>query len=307
MGGRRHHLRAQHDRHPRPRRLHLRGQPVARRLRGRDPAGGCRAGHRGADAGEPLPRARERSADHPGAQQDRPAGGRSREVREGARQPDRRQARGRAAGQRQDRHRRRRAARTGRSADPRPEGRPDGAVAGDDLRLGVRLLPRSHHVRPHDRRHAEPARAHPDDVDARRPRAARDRRLLTRADPDEGARRRRGRLPDHRREGRAPVEGGRHRHQRRQALEAGAARLHRPEADGLLGAVPDRRQRLPGAARGARQAQAVGRLAQLRARDLRRPRASDSAAGSSASCTSRSSPSASSASSASTSSRPRRR
>ena len=79
-------------------------------------------------------------------------------------------------------------------------------------------------------------------------------------------------LPHHRREGRAPVQGRRHGDERREALEAGAARLHRPQAHGLLGPLPDRRQRLPGAARGARQAQALGRLAQLRARDLRRPR-----------------------------------
>ena len=52
----------QHDRHPRARRLHLRGVPLARRLRGRGPAGRRRAGHRGADAGQPLPRAGERPA-----------------------------------------------------------------------------------------------------------------------------------------------------------------------------------------------------------------------------------------------------
>ena len=38
--------------------------------------------------------------------------------------------------------------------------------------------------------------------------------------PDQGPRRRRGGLPDHRREGRAPVEGRRHRHQREQAGRA---------------------------------------------------------------------------------------
>jgi GTP-binding protein LepA len=63
----------EHDRHARPRRLHLRGLPLARRLRGRDPARRCRAGHRGADAREPLPGAGERPHDHPGAQQDRSA------------------------------------------------------------------------------------------------------------------------------------------------------------------------------------------------------------------------------------------
>ena len=112
---------------------------------------------------------------------------------------------------------------------------------------------------------AQPARAHPDDVHPRHPRAARDRRVLTGAHPHEGAGRRRGGLPHHGREGRAAVEGRRHRHQRGQALEAGPARLHRPEADGVLRPVPDRRQRLPGAARGARQAEALGRVAQLRA------------------------------------------
>ena len=55
-------LRARHDRHPGPRRLHLRGLPVAGRLRGRGAAGRRRAGHRGADAGQPLPGARERPA-----------------------------------------------------------------------------------------------------------------------------------------------------------------------------------------------------------------------------------------------------
>ena len=116
------------------------------------------------------------------------------------------------------------------------------------------------------------ARAHPDDVDPRHPRDPRDRRQLARADPQQGSRRRRGRLPDHRREGRAPVEGRRHRHDRGEARDPGAARLHRAAADGLLGPVPDRRQRLPRPARGARQAEAVGCRARLRARDLRRAR-----------------------------------
>ena len=48
------------------------------------------------------------------------------------------------------------------------------------------------------------------------------------------ARRRRGRLPDHRREGRPPVPGRRHRHHQRPAGDRGARRLQGPEADGLL-------------------------------------------------------------------------
>ena len=55
--------------------------------------------------------------------------------------------------------------------------------------------------------HLEPARADPDDLDRRDPRAARDRRHQPGARPEQGSRRRRGRLSDHRREGRPPVPG----------------------------------------------------------------------------------------------------
>ena len=55
--------------------------------------------------------------------------------------------------------------------------------------------------------------------------------------PDRGPGRRRGRLPDHRREGRPAVPRRRHRHRRGQAGEGVARRLPRPEADGLLRAV----------------------------------------------------------------------
>ena len=58
---------------PGPRRLHVRGVAVARRVRGRDPRRRRVAGDPGADALEPLPRARRRPRDHPDPQQDRPA------------------------------------------------------------------------------------------------------------------------------------------------------------------------------------------------------------------------------------------
>ena len=113
------HAHPEHDRHPGPRRLHLRGLPLARRLRGHGPAGRRRPGHRGPDPRQPLPGDGERPHDHPGAQQDRPAGRAAGEVRRGAGEPDRLRPRRRAAGLRQDRRRRGRAARPGRQGRAR--------------------------------------------------------------------------------------------------------------------------------------------------------------------------------------------
>ena len=104
---------------PGSRRLHLRGVPVAGGLRGRRPAGRRRAGHRGADAGQPLPRARRRPARHPGAEQDRPAQRQPGEVRRGARRHHRLRPVGGAARQRQDRRGRRDRAQRDRQARPR--------------------------------------------------------------------------------------------------------------------------------------------------------------------------------------------
>ena len=120
----RHDVRPQHDRHPGPRRLHLRGLPLARGVRGRGAARRRRPGHRGADAGQPLPRARRGPARHPGAQQDRPARRRAGEVRRRARRHHRlRPLRG-AAGLGQDRRGRGRAARRDRAPDPAAGRRP---------------------------------------------------------------------------------------------------------------------------------------------------------------------------------------
>jgi len=66
-GPRRARVRPQPDRHPRARGLLLRGVAVAGRLRGRGAAGGRRPGHRGPDAGQPVPGAGGRPAPHPGA------------------------------------------------------------------------------------------------------------------------------------------------------------------------------------------------------------------------------------------------
>ena len=64
---------AQPRRHARPRRLHLRGQSRARRVRGRSSCRGRDAGRPGADACQRDLGAGRRPTHHPGHQQDRPA------------------------------------------------------------------------------------------------------------------------------------------------------------------------------------------------------------------------------------------
>ena len=155
---------------------------------------------------------------------------------------------------------------------PAPGGRRRRAAARADLRLRLRHLPRRGHLRPRGRRQAHPPRPHQDDVDRRRARDARGRRDQPRAGQGRRPRRRRGRLPDHRREGRTPVARRRHRHQPAPRGHRGARRLQAPEPDGLLRPLPDRRRRLPDAARRAGAAAAQRRRADLRAGDLRRAR-----------------------------------
>ena len=138
-----------------------------------------------------------------------------------------------------------RAAQRDRQADARARRRRRRPAAGADLRLGLRHLPRRGHLRPGHRRQAEPPRPHQDDVQRRRARDARGGRDQPRARQGQGPRRRRGRLPDHRREGRPPVAGRRHRHQPAPRRDRGARRLQAPQPDGLLRALPDRRRRLP--------------------------------------------------------------
>ena len=90
--------------------------------------------------------------------------------------------------------------------------------------------------------------------------------------PRRRPRRRRGRLPHLRREGRPPGAGRRHDHQRQQAGRSSPRRLRPPQADGVLRPVPGRRRRVPGAAGRPGQAQAQRRRAGLRAGDEHRPR-----------------------------------
>ena len=269
-GRRARHLRAQHDRHAGPRGLHLRGVPVAGGLRGRDPARRRGAGHRGPDPGQPLPRARGRPPGDPRAQQDRPAERQPGEVRRGARAHHRLRADRRAEGERQDRRGRRRRAQRDGQADPGPGGRRRRPRPRADLRLGLRHLPRRHHLRPRHRRQAQPPRPDQDDVDRGHPRAARARGDQPRAGPGRRDRGRRGRLPHHRCEGRPPVPGGRHRDHPAPRRRRVAGRLQAPQPDGLRRPLPDRRRRVRRLPRGAGEAPAERRLPHLRAGDLRR-------------------------------------
>ncbi len=180
------------------------------------------------------------------------------------------------------------------------DGRPGRPRPGDDLRLGLRRLPRRHHLRPRHRRPAVDQGPRADDEHAERARDPRGRRRRPGDEADRVALGRRGRLRHPGREERPAGPRRRHPHHGAQPGHRVARRLPRPHADGVLRPVPARRQRLPGAARGAGQAAAQRRRAGLRAGDARRPSASASASASSACCTWRSCASGSSASTAST-------
>ena len=192
------------------------------------------------------------------------------EVRGGDRRRHRLRPGRRAPGLGQDRRGRDRPAERGRGAGAAAGRRPRRPGPGPDLRLGLRHLPRRGHLRPGGGRPPVPAREDADAVHQGGARDPRGRRDLAGAGPVRRPGRRRGRLPDHRGEGRAAGAGRRHRDQRQQARAGAAARLRPPPADGVLRPVPGGRRRLPGAARRPGQAPAERRLAGLRARDLHR-------------------------------------
>ncbi len=90
--------------------------------------------------------------------------------------------------------------------------------------------------------------------------------------PVGGHERRRGRLRDHRDQGRDRAPGRRHADKPRDPRHRGAARLSRGAPDGLLRALPDRHRPLRGPARRARPPRPERRRALVRARDLGRAR-----------------------------------
>ena len=187
---------------PGPRRLHLRGLALARRVRGRAAGRRRLPGRRGADRREHLPRRRLRARADPVPEQDRPARRRARAGGGGDRRPDRRAARRGPAHLGEDRRRGRRGARGADRARPAARRRPRGAAARADLRLRVRPVPRRDRLHPRGRRHLHEGRGDPRDGGRHAGRHRRHRLLHARHDAGRRAVRRRGRLPDHRHQGR---------------------------------------------------------------------------------------------------------
>ena len=253
---------------PGPRRLHLRGLAVAAGVRGRAARRRRGAGDRGADARERLPRDREQPRDRPGREQDRPAAGRPRRRRGRGRRPDRRRSGARPPDLGQDGPGRRGRARRDRRADPGARRRPGRAGARAHLRLVVRPVPRRRRVRARRRRPLRDPRRGARDGAGNALRGGGARLPLARAPAGEGARRGRGRLRDHRAQGRLEAPRRRHAHGREAPGRRAAARLQGSEADGLRRPLPDRLGRVPGAARRARAAEAERRGALLRAGDV---------------------------------------
>ena len=162
-------LRPEPDRHARPRRLHLRGEPIAPGLRGRDPGRRRQPGDRGPDARQRAPGAGAAPRHHPGHQQDRPRLGRP---RDGARPSSRRRSPSRARRRSWPRPRRGPASTEILEAIvkriPPPSGEASGAAPGARLRQPLRPVQGRGRLRARRERHAPRPRADPLHGDRRR-------------------------------------------------------------------------------------------------------------------------------------------
>ncbi len=159
-----------------------------------------------------------------------------------------------------------------RPLHPAARRRPRPARARPDLRLALRRLQGRDRLREDHRRHAEERRPHPRDVQWRRERDDRNRRLPARDDPRARTGGGRGGVCRDGPEDRPRLPGRRHDHRRHESVRRSAARLPPRQADGLRGLLPGRFRRLPAAARRARTAEAERLLARLRAGIVRRAR-----------------------------------
>ncbi len=248
-GAGRQDLRAEPDGHAGPRRLRLRGQPLARRLRGLAAGGRRQPGRRGADPGQRLSRDRRQPRDHPGPEQDRPAVGRARAGQPRDRGRDRHRHVGRGQGLGQDRPRHRRPARGDGQAPAAAQGRPRCAAEGPAGRQLVRPVPGRRDAGARAGR--RPAQGHEDPHDGGgrglRPRQGRHLRAQGhrrgRAGPG------RDRLHHRRHQDHRRLQGRRHDHRRPQARLRDAVGLQAQRAGGVLRPVPGRRRRVRDAAR----------------------------------------------------------
>ena len=259
---------AEPDRHAGPRRFHLRGLALAPGLRRRAARRRRGAGHRGADRRKCLPGDREQPGDRSRREQDRPAAGRPRRC--GRRGRGARGGRPRPGAQDlgEDRRGHRGGARRDRRADPSAGRRSRGAAACARVRLVVRPVPRGGRLRPHGGRLVQSWRARAGDGAGNSLRSRGGRLLLA----DHGRRgcspRRRGRLRDHRTEGRQQAARRRHAHLGAPTRRRAGARLQGRQADGLRRPLSDRLRRLPRAPRRTRATEAERRRALLRAGDF---------------------------------------
>ena len=252
-------------RHPRPRGLRVRGQPVAGRLRGGGAAGRRLPGHPGPDPGQLLPGPGERPRDRGRPQQDRSPRRRPRAGRGGDRAGPRAGRLGDPAHLGQDRPGGARAAGRHRGADPRPGRRPGRAAAGPDLRLGLRPVPGGGQLHPGDGGDAGGHGQAAVHAGGQQPRDRGDRHPHPGDRPGRRARTGRGRLPHRRHQGRGRGPLGRDGDHRPSSGRRRPRRLPRPEADGVLRAVPHRRRRAARPARRPGEAAAQRRQLHLRA------------------------------------------
>ena len=161
-------IRAEPDRHARPRRFQLRGVAQPRRLRGRHPAGRRLPGRAGPDRRQRLPGHGGRPDHRAGAQQDRPAHRPARRRHRRDAVGPRHRSRGRAPRQRQDRRSAsRRCSQAIIERVPPPPGDPDAPAQGAGLQQPFRHLQGRGRLRPRQGGRAAEGPAHP--PDARQP------------------------------------------------------------------------------------------------------------------------------------------